>query len=95
MCGGRKSEAQLRIKAMGEGGLKAADRVGGKQKEKKTVFDIANDQRGWRGNHVITSFFPLKFPGILFSVCPSQRQSDVADPNDWDIIGRESKGRLG
>lgn len=54
MCGGRKSEAQLRIKAMGEDGLKAADRVGEKQKEKKTVFDIANDQRGWRGNHVIT-----------------------------------------
>lgn len=26
--------------------------------------------------------------------CPSQRHSDVADPNDWDIIGRVSGGGL-
>ncbi len=26
--------------------------------------------------------------------CPSQRHSDVADPNDWDIIGRAREGGL-
>lgn len=26
--------------------------------------------------------------------CPSQRHRDVADPNDWDIIGRAREGVL-
>ncbi len=44
-----------------------------------------------------------KFPLFLFVYvcvcvcvcgCPSQRHSDVADPNDWDIIGRASERGL-
>lgn len=31
---------------------------------------------------------------LLVCGCPSQRHGDVADPNDWDIIGRAREGGL-
>lgn len=40
MCGGRKSSVQLRIKAMGEGGLKAAESGENRKRKRQCLTSL-------------------------------------------------------